>query len=194
MSPRLDLVVGCNGAGKTTLVEHHLLPLLHTPFVNADEIARRRWPSEPEEHSYEAARVAARTRSTLIGLGRSFIAETVFSHPSKLELIDEAHDHGFRVTLHVVMVPEEYAVQRVRLRVTSGGHRVPEDKIRTRYHRLWPLIAQAIPRCDQAAVYDNHARRTRVVARFVDGTPETPPRWPVWTPAPLTSTWASAPG
>ncbi|NDK88403.1 AAA family ATPase [Gordonia desulfuricans] len=189
MNARLDLVVGCNGAGKTTLVEHHLLPLLHTPFVNADEIARRRWPSTAEAHSYDAAQIAARTRATLIGLQRSFIAETVFSHPSKLDLVDDAHEHGFRVVLHVVMVPEEYAVHRVRLRVDSGGHSVPENKIRARYARVWPLAVAAIGRCEQATVYDNHARRTRIVARFADGTPTFTPDWPSWTPEPLRTAW-----
>lgn len=185
MSPRLDLIIGCNGAGKSTLAQQHLIPLLQTPFVNADEIARLRWPSAPEAHSYEAAEIAARTRSTLIGLRRSFIAETVFSHPSKLDVIDAASRHGFRVMLHVVMVPEALAVHRVRLRVTSGGHTVPEDKIRARYTRVWPLAAQAVGRADQATVYDNSTPRTRIVARFVDGVLAGDPLWPTWTPRAL---------
>ena len=57
---RLDLVVGPNGAGKSTFVELTLAPLLSgSAFVNADEIAKQRWPDDPESHSYEAARVAA---------------------------------------------------------------------------------------------------------------------------------------
>ncbi|KAA0023317.1 zeta toxin family protein [Antrihabitans cavernicola] len=188
MSPRLDLVVGCNGAGKSTLVDTVLAPLLiDSVFVNADQIAKARWPDDPVAHSYDAAKVAARTRSTLLTLGRSFIAETVFSHPSKLELITEAHERGFRVVLHVVMVPEDYAVERVRLRVASGGHDVPEAKIRQRYSRVWPLVATAITRCDQATVYDNHGRTTRIVARYVDGTLVADPQWPNWTPTALTN-------
>lgn len=69
MTPRLDLVVGCNGAGKSTLVERHLQPLLHVPFVKADLIARQRWPDSAEAHSYDAARLAAATRDTLIERG-----------------------------------------------------------------------------------------------------------------------------
>ena len=50
---RLDLVVGSNGAGKSTFIELTLAPLLpSSSFVNADEIAKRRWPEEPAEHSY----------------------------------------------------------------------------------------------------------------------------------------------
>ena len=55
---RLDLVVGPNGAGKSTFVELTLAPLLPgSAFVNADEIAKQRWPKDPTSHSYQAARV-----------------------------------------------------------------------------------------------------------------------------------------
>jgi len=126
---RLDLVVGPNGAGKSTFVELTLAPLLPgSVFVNADEIARQRWPDDPASHAYDAARVAADTRARLIELGRSFIAETVFSHPSKLELIDTAQAADYTVILHVLVIPEELAVQRVRHRVTAGGHDVPNTR------------------------------------------------------------------
>ena len=145
---RLDLVVGCNGAGKSTFVAFTLAPLLPaSPFVNADEIAKQRWPADPAIHSYEAAEIAAKTRAHLLILGKSFIAETVFSHPSKLELIDEARTHDYTVVLHVLMIPEELAVQRVRCRVQAGGHDVPEGKIRQRYQRIW---ASSLRRSDVA--------------------------------------------
>lgn len=120
----------------------------------------------------------------LVSMGRPFIAETVFSHPSKLDLIDAAHDHGFRVVLHAVMVPEELAVERVARRVSSGGHSVPEEKIRARYRRVWPLVNRAIGRCDQAYVYDNSGRTLRQVARFVSGMATGDVHWPQWSPLP----------
>lgn len=185
---RLDLVVGSNGAGKSTFIELTLAPLLPgSAVVNADEIARHRWPDSPSEHSYDAARIAARTRAQLIELGESFIAETVFSHPSKLDLIDRAQRAGYVVVLHVVLVPVELSVARVAERVVEGGHRVPEDKIRSRFDRLWPLVADAIGRVDHATVYDNTAVDvTRIAARFVDGDPVGEVAWPTWAPATLT--------
>src|SRR6516225_7729902 len=157
---RLDLVVGPNGAGKSTFVELTLAPLLPgSVFVNADEIARQRWPDDPASHAYDAARVAADTRAKLIELGRSFIAETVFSHPSKLDLIRIARGGGFTVVLHVLLVPEDLAVERVKHRVRAGGHDVPETKIRERYQRLWALVADAIALSDSASVYDNSRLR-----------------------------------
>jgi predicted ABC-type ATPase len=184
---RLDLVIGPNGAGKSTFVAFTLAPLLPgSPFVNADEIAKQRWPGAAERHSYDAARVAAATRTALISAGRSFIAETVFSHPSKLDLIAEAHARDYTVVLHVLLIPEELAVHRVRHRVLAGGHSVAEEKIRERHRRLWDLAVRAIGSCDSATVYDN-SRHTgpRIVARFAGGEPIGSPAWPEWTPAPL---------
>jgi predicted ABC-type ATPase len=188
---RLDLVVGPNGAGKSTFVEFTLAPLIpRSVFVNADEIAKQRWPDDPRAHAYDAALVAADTRARLIELGRSFIAETVFSHPSKLELIDTAQAAGYVVVLHVLLIPEELAVERVRHRVSAGGHDVPEDKIRQRYQRLWVLVAAAIHRCDSATVYDNSALKgPRIVAQMSHGHVIGAPEWPTWTPRQLSSRW-----
>ena len=139
-------------------------------FVNADEIAKQRWPDDPAAHAYDAALIAADTRAILIALGRPFTAETVFSHPSKLELIDTAHAAGYTVVLHVLLIPEDLAVQRVAYRVQAGGHPVAESKIRERYHRLWALVAEAIMRCEQATVYDNSGiKGPRIVAQMTEG-------------------------
>ncbi|MDG4669358.1 zeta toxin family protein [Mycobacterium sp. 236(2023)] len=194
---RLDLVVGSNGAGKSTFIEQTLAPLLPgSAFVNADEIAKRRWPEAPAQYSYEAARIAAQTRSQLIELGESFIAETVFSHPSKLDLIDTAQDSGYSVFLHAVLIPEDLAVQRVRHRVAAGGHDVPEAKIRERYQRLWDLVATAAQRADAATFYDNSTvRGPRIVAQVSGGFIVGSSTWPSWTPSALTSRWpCDAPG
>ena len=192
---RLDLVVGSNGAGKTTFARKIVLPSLPpgTPFVNVDEIAAQRWPEDPEGRSYEAAQIAARTRTSLIDTSRPFVAETVFSHPSKLDLIHHAHRHGYVVALHVLLVTEELAVRRVEYRVAAGGHTVPEDKIRQRYRRLWPLVVQAMEASDTANVYDNSRHGgPRIVAQVVGGSAVGALRWPTWTPSELSAhPWAS---
>lgn len=184
---QLHLVLGPNGSGKTTFTAEVLAPELPDyPYVNADEIARQRWPANPEAHAYEAAQAAADTRTQLIASGRSFVAETVFSHPSKLDLIRLAQAAGYQVVLHVMLVPEELAVARVHYRVRAGGHTVPEHKIRERYHRLWPLAAEAILIADRAVVYDN-SRPTgpSVAAEFVQGLPTGLVTWPQWAPSAL---------
>ena len=141
---RLDLVVGPNGAGKSTFIALVLLPEVpDSILVNADEIAAARWPEDQAAHAYDAAAIADETRTRLLLEGQSFIAETVFSHPSKLQLIDDARQRGYRVVLQVVMVPEDVSVVRVAARVAAGGHDVPQEKVRQRWRRLWANVASA---------------------------------------------------
>lgn len=185
---RLDLVVGPNGAGKSSFVAKNLIGILPpgTPFVNADEIAKARFPGKELKRSLEAARVAAATRDELVRRELPFIAETVFSHPSKLDLVDQAIAAGYYVKLYVIAIPAALAVQRVRYRVAAGGHDVPEQKIVERWERLWPLVAEAVRRVDRAEVWDNSQQhRTAKVADFVGGLAVSPPQWPAWVPSAL---------
>lgn len=186
-TPLLHVLAGPNGSGKSTFARTVLIPITGLPFVNADVIAAERWPGDEERHAYEASRAAAAARDEALEVGRAFIAETVFSHPSKVDLIARALALGYLVELHVMLVPEDLAVARVDHRVRTGGHRVPESKIRERYARLWPLVAEAARMTQRATAYDTTlaARPFRPVARLLNGRPVGPADWPTWTPAPL---------
>lgn len=187
--PVLHLIAGPNGAGKTTLATRVIVPATRLPFVNADVIAAQRWPAAQAEHAYEASEVAAEQRRELIAARASFITETVFSHPSKLALIRDAQAGGYHVNLHVLLVPEGLTVMRVSNRVRRGGHTVPEDKIRERYHRLWTLVAQARALAERTSVYDNSRAATplRLIASYEYGQLVGFPDWPAWTPVELWS-------
>ncbi|MCU0295762.1 MAG: zeta toxin family protein [Candidatus Nanopelagicales bacterium] len=187
--PVLHLIAGPNGAGKTTLATRVIAPVTRLPFVNADVIAALRWPLAQAEHAYEASQVAAEQRQELIAARTSFITETVFSHPSKLALIHDAQAAGYHVNLHVVLVPEGLTVARVRDRVRRGGHSVPEEKIRERYHRLWSLVVQARVLAERTYVYDNTLAATplQLIASYEYGLLVGSPDWPVWTPVELGS-------
>jgi predicted ABC-type ATPase len=187
---RLDLVVGPNGAGKSTFVEFVLADARPgVPFVNADVIAAERWPEDPLSHGYEAAQAAETARDALLARGESFIAETVASHESKVALVRRARDAGYFVHLVVVAVPEEYSVARVRARVAVGGHDVPEEKIRSRWRRLWDNVVAMIELADSAEVFDNAGPGPVTIATFVAGDVVGAPRWPDWTPESLTARW-----
>jgi predicted ABC-type ATPase len=186
-TPVRHLLAGPNAAGKSTFVADVLQPNVHLEFVNADELAKERWPGEEMTHAREASTLAAAERERLIAARRSFISETVFSHVSKIDLVRRASAAGYQVTLHVILVPVEVSVRRVAFRVARGGHDVPEAKIRSRYERLWGLVADAIGYVDAVSVYDNSqaARPFRRVVRFEHGTVVGSADWPVWTPTPL---------
>lgn len=119
--PVLHLLAGPNGAGKTTYFERVLGPATHLPFINADHIAAREWPGDEAVHGYEASTLAQAAREQAMARSESFITETVFSHPSKLALIEAAQAADYWVSLHVMLVPEELTVVRTRLRSGRAG-------------------------------------------------------------------------
>ena len=184
--PVLHLIAGPNGAGKTTFFREALVST-NLEFVNADAIAAKHWPSSETAHAYDASRLAAQRRDDLMRNGRSFVTETVFSHASKVELVRRATRDGYRVNLYVILVPEDLAVVRVRLRAAKGGHDVPVAKIRERYRRLWTHVLEAITIAAHARVYDNSITRSSFtpVATFRHGTLTQKPRWPRWAPLEL---------
>lgn len=186
-TPLLCVVAGPNGSGKSTFVQTVLGPATGLPFINADEIAAAQWPGDEEAHAYDASRAAAAERTQAITDRRSFITETVFSHPSKVALVEQAARAGYRVELHVMLLPEDVAVARVAYRVSAGGHTVPLAKIRERYHRIWGLVVDARAIVHRATFYDNsRSRPFRQVAAYERGHPVGTPTWPAWTPEVLT--------
>ncbi len=154
----LHLIAGPNGAGKSTLYDYLIAPRHPAlEFVNADihECEQLSHITNPVERSEAARTWADARRASLLRRGTSFISETVFSHPSKLDLIGTAQKRGFSVVLYVVCVDEpRLLLQRVRRRVGEGGHHVPPHKILERYPRTLSHLAQAVKLANMSMLFD----------------------------------------
>jgi predicted ABC-type ATPase len=161
--PVFYLLAGPNGAGKSTL--YKALTLQGTipasaEFVNADlhEAAQLQHIADPEARSEAARHWADGRRAELLRTGQSFVSETVFSHESKLALIEEAQQLGFFVMLIVVCLDDpQRLLARVAGRVTEGGHAVPPERILARYPRTLANLAVAVRLADVAILYDSEA-------------------------------------
>lgn len=154
--PILYLIAGPNGAGKSTLYEQVLKPKVQAPFINADIIQKAELSDQSMAGAYAAAKLAAKRRAKCLEEQRSFVTESTFSHPSKLDLLQQARAVGFIIMVfHVGVAAADLSVRRVALRVTEGGHNVPEAKIRDRFARNKVLIHQAVLQADLGLVYDN---------------------------------------
>ena len=107
-------------------------------------------------NSYFASVAADFLRRKLIAAQRSFTFETVMSHRSKVELLQNARDAGYRTYLYFVATDDpSINISRVANRVALGGHAVPEGKIEERYHRSLGLLMDAICLTNRAYVFDN---------------------------------------
>lgn len=120
---QLWLLAGGNGAGKTTFYRLQLEPL-GMPFVNADVLAKQLYPDHPEQHSYEAARIAEAIRLRLLQDGRTFCFETVFSHPSKIDFVASAKALGYEIVLVFIHLEQDTTQSR--------AHRAADERRRPR--------------------------------------------------------------
>jgi len=140
---QLWLLAGGNGTGKNTFYRTQLKPL-GLPFVNADILAKQLYPEQPEEHSYEVAKIAERIRKQMLQEGRSFCYETVFSHPSKIDFIAQAKSMGYEIILVFIHLESALLNQaRVSQWVSEGGHHVPNDKVNSRISRVLQNIKKS---------------------------------------------------
>jgi predicted ABC-type ATPase len=121
--PCFHLLAGPNGAGKSTLYQaltaDGIVPTV-CEFVNADLYERSHLGhiTDQRARSQVARAWADARREELLARGQSFVSETVFSHPSKLQLIASAQQAGFVVALD----DPHQLLARVAKRISEGGH------------------------------------------------------------------------
>ena len=154
--PSVVLVfAGPNGSGKTTVTRG--LPTFGT-YVNADDMK-----VAYDLTDLEAAQQAELLRNALLDKRADFSFETVLSTERNLLLLEKAKSLGYEVQcVYVLTCNENINVARVKARHAAGGHDVPEDKIRTRYHRALSLIPRLLDVCDKILIYDNSDKPTLI--------------------------------
>ena len=165
--PSLYIISGCNGAGKTT-ASYTLLPdLLNCDeYVNSDEIAKGLSPFNPSLAAIKASKLMTERIHELLEKRATFGIETTLATRSLARVITGAQAIGYRVTLVFfwLQVPE-LAIQRVKLRVASGGHSVPEETIIRRYGAgIDNLFRIYTPIVDYWMIIDNSNTPSKLVA------------------------------
>ena len=139
--PDAIVIGGANGAGKTTFARQ-LLPALYpgVPFLNVDELQAE---DLAFAHPVAAGRELLRRLDERERLRESFAIETTLSSTMYARRMRLWQRWGYCVSLHFIQLPsDDFALQRVAMRVAAGGHSVPESDVRRRYHRGLALLEQ----------------------------------------------------
>ncbi len=149
---------GPNGSGKSTVTN---LVEKNGEYINADDIKASLKCSD-----LEAANAAKDLRERCIAEHKDFTFETVLSTPMNLELLKKAKENDYFVRCYYVLTASsDINVSRVLIRLSTGGHGVPEDKIRSRYDKALALIPELIPVCDIINIYDNTLDPFRIFSK-----------------------------
>lgn len=150
--PEVVVFAGPNGSGKSTFTE-----LLKPPmdYINADEIKKNLKCTD-----LEAAQLAEKQREDHVEQMEEFCFETVLSTDRNLKLLERAKEKGYFIRCYYVLTADPMInVPRVRSRVESGGHDVPEEKIISRYDRALALVRDLVKVCDVCHIYDNSGNK-----------------------------------
>lgn len=124
-----------------------------------------------EIDSYFASVISDFIRQHLLERHVSFSFETVMSHPSKVEFMQQAQARGYRTYLYFVSTENPAInIDRVAIRVQEGGHPVRPDLVRQRYARALDLLPDAIAVSNRAFVFDNSGENAVWLAEITEGT------------------------
>jgi predicted ABC-type ATPase len=165
--PKLYIISGCNGSGKTTASYTILPEMLNChEYVNSDEFAKSLSPFDPSAASVTASRYMLMKIKFMFEHRLDFCIETTLATRTLLKMVEEAQENGYSVTvIYLWLNSPELAIQRVRARVSTGGHNIPEDTIRRRYHRgLEYFFKEYRHLCDRWILADNSKPPFKVVA------------------------------
>ena len=150
--------------------------------IKENVIVKQDQVNEAIFNSYHFAIVADFIRQELIRSKISFSFETVFSHPSKLDLIDFAHLNNYKVYLYFIGTETPIMnLERVKDRVKKGGHPVEEEKIQSRYFLTMQLLTEMIKKADETYLWDNSGIKHQYLGNVKKGIIEfeqaTIPKW-----------------
>ena len=131
--PQFIVIAGPNGAGKSTIAPLFIQPGM--VFLNADEVAKS-LPNYPSKSSdFEAGRIVLEQMDSLSANRESFSIETTLASRTLAPRIIELKNDGYEFKLIFVWsIREQFSVDRVSQRVKAGGHSIPEETIRRRFH------------------------------------------------------------
>jgi predicted ABC-type ATPase len=156
--PHVIVLAGPNGAGKSTAAPHLLRGALGvTEFVNADMIAQGLSAFAPDTVALAAGRIMLARLRELAAKRADFAFETTLASRSFAPWLASLAATGYSVHLLFLWLPSaDLAASRVADRVRFGGHDVPEEIIRRRYHAgLANFFDLYRPLADSWRLYDN---------------------------------------
>ena len=174
---RVLIFAGPNGAGKTAFATEFLPKEADClTFVNADLMAAGLNPFQPDLATRRAGRLMVSIIDEYVMQGQSFAFETTLSGADHAAKIPLWREWGYWTKIYFLKLPEaELAIARVKQRTKEGGHGVPDETVRRRFHVGWRNFERTYrQRVDEWVVYDNLGPAPLLLLRkgMIEGVPK----------------------
>ncbi len=160
-APRLYVLAGGNGAGKSS-VGGAMIRASGGDYYNPDEAARALIAANPglgqAKGNAAAWRQGKRLLERAIEQRLDFAFETTLGGGTLTRMLADAAGAGFEVRIfYAGLAGVDLHIERVRRRVRSGGHDIPEVDIRRRWRHSRLNLVRLLPLLTELRVYDNSA-------------------------------------
>lgn len=137
MNPNRELIIvgGPNGAGKTTFAKG-FLKKRRFEYLSADLIAAELAATGSTDVLLAAGREFLSRLSQGIERGDNLLVESTLSGRTLRTKIEYAIEKGYRISvIYIFLSRPTSCIERVKLRVRTGGHDVPATDIIRRFQR-----------------------------------------------------------
>jgi predicted ABC-type ATPase len=157
--PRLFVLAGTNGAGKSS-IGGATIRARGGHYFNPDEAAAAIRQAQPHLTPTQANSAAwhegKRLLQHAIARQQDYNFETTLGGKSFAQLLAKADEAGFEVRIwYVGLSSPEQHLARVRARVKTGGHDIPEADIRRRFDQSRLQLIELLPHLTELRLYDN---------------------------------------
>lgn len=159
--PVLWIVAGPNGSGKSSLYNRTDIEgwggsvWIVNPDLLTARLVEEEKLSERQANKVALDRIMAWLKAS-VDVHQTIGVETVLSSDKYRPLVSLARERGFRINLiYVVLKNSALQLERIRMRVTEGGHDVPTEKVVSRRARSFRQLAWFVRNVDDCFVYDN---------------------------------------
>lgn len=146
------IVGGVNGVGKSSLsgvlrVERSDLGYI----IDVDKLA-----VENRCGAIESGKIALTMIDEFFQRGLSFTQETTLSGVKTEKTIKTAKENGYSVRLFYIGLDTlEESVERIKNRVSKGGHNIQEDDVERRFAKRFDDVIKVLPYCNEVHFFDN---------------------------------------
>ena len=155
--PRILVLAGVNGAGKSS-IGGDMLHQAGIPWFNPDTFTRElvaATGSPLADANAAAWQEGLRRLNAAIAHGEDYAFETTLGGNTIAARLGDASESHDVLMWFCGLDSPEHQMARVRLRVSHGGHDIPEAKIRERYRTSIANLVALLPHLSRLQVYDN---------------------------------------